>query len=192
LSHVLAIWAHLVPPAAEIVTIAAPSPAANFIRIRLHFRSSRLIHLMAVTTAKGERKMNEIPAETPNAEQSAPAEPPQAAKKARVGAHRPHVPPSKAKSPMKATTPAKKAQKGPKSAKSPKKTPSVRQGSKAAKVLGLLKRSGGASLKELTKATGWQKHSVRGFLSGALGTKMGLTVTSIKAEGEERRYSIKA
>ena len=54
-----------------------------------------------------------------------------------------------------------------------------------------MKRSDGATLKELTKATGWQAHSVRGFLSGALGKKMGLTVTSTKAEGGERRYSVK-
>ena len=40
------------------------------------------------------------------------------------------------------------------------------------------------------KATGWQAHSVRGFLSGALGKKMGLTVTSTKAEDGERRYSV--
>jgi len=41
------------------------------------------------------------------------------------------------------------------------------------------------------KATGWQAHSVRGFLSAALGKKMGLTVKSTKAEGGERRYSVK-
>jgi hypothetical protein len=41
------------------------------------------------------------------------------------------------------------------------------------------------------KATGWQAHSVRGFLSGALGKKMGLMVTSTKAEDGERRYSVK-
>ena len=62
---------------------------------------------------------------------------------------------------------------------------------RTAQVLDLLKRSGGASLKELRKATGWQAHSVRGFLSGALGKKMGLTVTSTKADDEERRYSVK-
>jgi hypothetical protein len=78
--------------------------------------------------------------------------------------------------------------KGTTSAKSPKKKTTVaRQGSKTAKVLDLLKRPGGASLKELRKATGWQAHSVRGFLSGALGKKMGLTVTSTKAEDAERR-----
>jgi hypothetical protein len=41
------------------------------------------------------------------------------------------------------------------------------------------------------KPTGWQAHSVRGFLSGTLGKKMGLTVTSAKADDAERRYSVK-
>jgi hypothetical protein len=38
--------------------------------------------------------------------------------------------------------------------------------------------------------TGWQAHSVRGFISGTLGKKMGLTVVSIKAENGDRTYSI--
>ena len=134
--------------------------------------------------------MNGIPEETPNTQASAPAEEPAPAKKARVAAHRAHVAPSKAKSGNKAS-PAKKATKGRKSARSPKKATGSRQGSKTAKVLDLVKRSGGATLKELTKVTGWQAHSVRGFLSGALGKKMGLTVKSTKAEGGERRYSVK-
>ena len=134
--------------------------------------------------------MNGIPAETANTEAGAPAEQPKPAQKPRVAAHRAHVAPSKARSGHKAS-PAKKANKGAKSAKSPKKATSARQGSKTAKVLDLLRRSGGATLKELMKATGWQAHSVRGFLSGALGKKMGLTVTSTKAEDEERRYSVK-
>jgi hypothetical protein len=65
-------------------------------------------------------------------------------------------------------------------------------GSKAAKVLDLLKRPGGASLKELMKTTGWQPHSVRGFLSGTIGKRMGLPLTSTKGEGEERTYSLKS
>lgn len=59
-------------------------------------------------------------------------------------------------------------------------------------MLDLLKRSGGATTKELMKVTGWQPHSVRGFLSGTLRKKMGLAVTSSKGEDGERSYSIKA
>jgi hypothetical protein len=55
----------------------------------------------------------------------------------------------------------------------------------------LLKRPGGATAKELLKATSWQPHSLRGFLSGTVGKKMGLAVTSTKAEDGERSYSIK-
>ena len=134
--------------------------------------------------------MNGIPIETANTEAGTPAEQPTPAKKPRSAAQKAHVAPSKARSGNKAN-PAKKAAKGAKSAQSPKKATGAGQGSKTAKVLDLLKRSGGATLKELVKATGWQAHSVRGFLSGALGKKMGLTVTSTKAEEEERRYSVK-
>jgi hypothetical protein len=56
-----------------------------------------------------------------------------------------------------------------------------RSGSKTDKILDLLKRPGGVSLKELVKATGWQPHSVRGFLSGTLGKKMRTPVESFKA-----------
>ena len=134
--------------------------------------------------------MNGIPAETANTEAAATAEQPKPAKKPRAAAHRAHVAPSKAK-PGKKASPAKKATKGRKSARSPKKATGARQGSKTAKVLDLLKRSGGATRKELMKATGWQAHSVRGFLSGVLGKKMGLTVTSTKADDGEHRYSVK-
>ena len=64
------------------------------------------------------------------------------------------------------------------------------QGSKTAKVLDLLKRSGGATLKEIMKATTWQSHSVRGFLSGTLRKKMGLRVDSFKRNDNERTYRI--
>jgi len=42
------------------------------------------------------------------------------------------------------------------------------------------------------KATGWQPHSVRGFLSGTIRKKMGLDVISAKSEEGERSYSVKA
>jgi Protein of unknown function (DUF3489) len=83
-------------------------------------------------------------------------EQPKGTKKPRVRATRAHVAPKKAKS-AKKVTPAKKA------AKSPKKAGTARDGSKSAKVLDLLKRPDGATLKELIKATGWLPHSVRGL-----------------------------
>ena len=54
-----------------------------------------------------------------------------------------------------------------------RKAPVARDGSKKAQVLDLLQRPGGTSLKKLMAMTGWQAHSVRGFISGALGKKMG-------------------
>lgn len=124
-----------------------------------------------------------------------------------VAAQGAHVAPEKAPSKKKASK-KKGAPKGQKSAKKapaakaaakPKKTPKVartkevgtlRPESKGAKVLELISRTKGASLAELMKATGWQAHSVRGFISGTLGTKMGLIVASAKREDGERVYSM--
>jgi uncharacterized protein DUF3489 len=57
-------------------------------------------------------------------------------------------------------------------------------------MLHLLTRKGGATLNELMAATGWQAHSVRGFLSGTLRKKMDLNVDSRKSADGERAYSI--
>jgi len=67
-----------------------------------------------------------------------------------------------------------------------------RGSNKTAKILDLRKRPAGATSKELMKATGWLPHSVRGFLSGTVCKKMGLTVTSTKGEDGERTYSVEA
>ena len=68
----------------------------------------------------------------------------------------------------------------------------ARESSKTTKILDLLKRPGGATSKELIKATGWLPHSVRGFLAGTLGKKMGLTVISTKGQEGERTYAVGA
>jgi hypothetical protein len=175
--------------AAEYASRANPSPTGILTRISLQFLRTRAIHVIAVITAKGERSMDAIPAVIANTEAGAPAQQPKAVKKPHAARQKAHVAPSKAGSGKKAS-PAKGANKGTKSARTPKKVPSTRQGSKTARVLDLLQRAGGASLKELMKATGWQAHSVRGFLSGAMSEKMGLSVTSTKAAHEERRYSV--
>ena len=57
-------------------------------------------------------------------------------------------------------------------------------------ILALLKQLDGATLEQLMKTTGWQAHSVRGFLS-ILGKKKGLAVESTKSAEGERTYRIK-
>jgi len=47
-----------------------------------------------------------------------------------------------------------------------------------------------ASLEELRKATGWQSHSVRGFLSGTVKKKMGLGIDSVSRDDGERAYRL--
>ena len=134
--------------------------------------------------------MIEIPEKGANHEGNAQAVEPTPAKKPHVAAHARHVASSERGSATKAT-PANKANKVATSPKSRKKASRARQGSKTAKLLSLLKRSGGATGADLMKATGWQAHSVRGFISGVLGKKMGLTVASTKGVDGERRYSLK-
>jgi len=56
--------------------------------------------------------------------------------------------------------------------------------------LDLLGRREGATIEELEQATGWQKHSVRGFLAGAVKKKLGLTLISEKPDAGPRRYRI--
>ena len=61
---------------------------------------------------------------------------------------------------------------------------STRGGSKQDAVLALLSRPQGVTIAAIIEATGWQAHSVRGFLAGVLRKKLGLTLDSQKTEGE--------
>jgi hypothetical protein len=56
-------------------------------------------------------------------------------------------------------------------------------------MIALLRRSKGASIGELCKATGWQAHSIRGALSGAVKKKLKLKIMSAKT-GDMRIYRI--
>jgi hypothetical protein len=133
--------------------------------------------------------MKTIAEETATAPTQAAGEQPKASKKATRAPRRAPVAPKTGK-PGKKATPAKKAPKGAKKAKAAK--PEARPGSKTDRILELLKRPGGVTAKELMKVTGWQPHSVRGFLSGTVGKKMGLTVMSTKSDDGERTYSVEA
>ncbi len=74
--------------------------------------------------------------------------------------------------------------------KGEKPTPTARQGTKQALLIGLLKRKTGATIDEIVEAIGWQAHSVRGAISGTLKKKLGLAVSSEKTDGRGRVYRI--
>lgn len=83
---------------------------------------------------------------------------------------------------------APKAAKPRKSASPDKAAAPARQGSKKALVLALVRRPDGASIQEIADATQWQAHSIRGFISGALGKNMGLAVESFRRADGVRAY----
>ena len=66
----------------------------------------------------------------------------------------------------------------------------TREGTKQAVLIELLSRAEGATLPQMTEATGWQVHTVRGAMAGALKKKLGLEITSEKQPGTDRVYRI--
>ena len=64
--------------------------------------------------------------------------------------------------------------------------PVAREGTAKATVLAMIQRKGGATLDEIMKATGWQAHTCRGFMS-VVPKKAGLTVTSTRRESDKAR-----
>jgi hypothetical protein len=95
--------------------------------------------------------------------------------------------PAKAKA-TKKTTPAKSAPKAKRAAKA-QESAGPREGSKTAQVIAMLQRKNGATLAEIMDKLSWQKHSVRGFMAGAM-KKAGYTVESIKSDKGERTYRL--
>jgi Protein of unknown function (DUF3489) len=61
---------------------------------------------------------------------------------------------------------------------------------KADKLLKILRSKRGASLEQLQEASGWQAHSVRGFLSGTVKKKLGLTLVADTGKDGRKRYRI--
>lgn len=68
--------------------------------------------------------------------------------------------------------------------------PRTRENSKQASIIEMLKRPEGATIAQIVQLTGWQAHTVRGTFAGAFKKKLGLTIVSEKAKGEERVYRI--
>jgi hypothetical protein len=66
-----------------------------------------------------------------------------------------------------------------------------RAGTKQAMLIEMLQGPEGATMEDIIAATGWQPHTARGAMSGALRKKLGLVVTSAKEEGRGRVYRIR-
>ena len=96
----------------------------------------------------------------------------------------------------KATKPAKGARQAKKSKPAKKAARAKKTGAKGAErsnkkaeVIAMMKRAKGVTLAEILEATGWQKHTVRGFVS-ILGSKGGQKIESTKSAAGERTYRI--
>lgn len=81
---------------------------------------------------------------------------------------------------------ASRVKRAPKAGTVPIRAPET----KLERLIALLSQPNGATIGEMMTATGWQQHSVRGFLAGTVKKKMGLALTSSKADGDIRRYRI--
>lgn len=100
--------------------------------------------------------------------------------------------PEPGNAPTKRATPAEKpvAAKGARQSKNPDRLVEPASASKQQQCLDLLARRDGATLSELIAATDWQPHSVRGFLSGTVKKKLGLTLISSRDDNGGRRYRV--
>ncbi len=107
---------------------------------------------------------------------------------ANVGKQATRVAPAKGKR-NKGAPKSKRRRTASAAAKDPVNT--AREGSKKAEVIDLMRRSQGATLAEIMEMTGWQSHTVRGFVSGTLIKKLGLKVESFRSDEKERTYRVK-
>ena len=124
-----------------------------------------------------------VPATPEGSQRQKPARQPAARRKAPAAPHKPPVAPSGEES-------AGNGQSGKRGRKG-QPAPASAEGTKKALVLAMLRRPQGATTAELMQETGWQSHSVRGFLSGAITKKMALKVRSSKRADGVRVYSVR-
>ena len=164
----------------ELAELVAGWPAERLVAL-----CNSLPGMTQVNSCKGPQfaaarvwKRNQGLREPPNA---------RAARKAHGGARSAKNAPAKGRAATQRTT-AKGAPKGKKAAKT-RDAAVPRKGSKTAQVVALLQRKNGATLAEIVAKMGWQKHTVRGFMAGAM-KKAGYQVESFKPEGGERSYRI--
>ena len=91
--------------------------------------------------------------------------------------------------------PASAGSQGAANRKAPQESPSASagqdpRGTKQAALIAMLQRPEGATIGDAVEATGWQPHTVRGALAGALKKRLGLTIASEKVENRGRVYRL--
>jgi hypothetical protein len=168
---------------AGLAKLAAKWPAARLVEIWNSLPGAESVKKFKDRNTAVERIWKAIQSLTPASPDASEPVVPEPATAAAEAPQTPDAAPVAAASGKKAT----RVNKAPKAATKAKKS---LQGSKTETILDLLKRPGGVSAKELMETTGWQAHSVRGFLSGTVGKKMGLAIISTKGENGDRTYSI--
>jgi hypothetical protein len=171
----------------ELAELVAGWPAERLVAVWNSLPGVEPVKRFKSSTAAAGRMWERIQglavAAKPEAEPAKPKE----ERKAKGGAPGTKGTPAKAKVSKKAAA-AKKAPQGKKAAKA-QETGAPREGSKTAQVVTMLQRKNGATLSEIMDKMGWQKHTVRGFMAGAM-KKAGYNVESFKPEGGERTYRI--
>jgi Protein of unknown function (DUF3489) len=111
-----------------------------------------------------------------SAEPVSPAEAPAPASEADGAKKRANGRPTKGKK----TRATARATSEPEPAGEPSPKPTPRAGTKQAQMIEMLKRPEGATVEQIAAATGWQHHTIRGAISGALKKKLGLTVEATR------------
>jgi len=172
----------------ELAALAASWPKERLVAIWNSLAGVRPVKRFANHKAAAGQIWARIQGLGQSAEPKAePLAKPKAEPKAKRGARGAKGGPSTAKSGPKATA-AKNPPQGKKAAK-PQDAAAPREGSKTAQVVAMLQRKGGATLTEIMQMMCWQKHTVRGFMAGAM-KKAGYAIESFKPEGGERTYRI--
>jgi hypothetical protein len=113
-----------------------------------------------------------------SAEPGSAADAPAPASKAHGAQKRAKARPAKGKGKKARTTAPATSE--PEAAGEPSPKPTPRAGTKQAQMIGMLKRPEGATVEQIAQATGWQHHTIRGAISGALKKKLGLTVEATR------------
>jgi hypothetical protein len=171
----------------ELAQLAGTWPTERLVDIWNSLPGVQPVKGFKSTKAAANRIWERIQSLGNAAQPAAESAKPKAERKAKGGALAAKGAPAKGKAAKKAT-PAKNAPKGKKAAKA-KGATGPREGSKTAQVVAMLQRKGGATLVEIMEKMGWQRHTVRGFMAGAM-KKAGYAVESFKPEGGERTYRI--